>query len=252
MSSPAAKQAMTDFLLRLPESTRQNMQLVTPKSLGQDLLYHLSYDNALQCFTPFVTKRSAEGEDRSIPRISTAPSLLTCLLGYQTELQDFHNRPNVTSADGRKVEYQGGWVIYGLSFEYAIRPNDKLVPDAGKTDEHWLVTYDRCTAEYIPTRLGKVFYDQVTYKASSGEFPDVHIEMVIEVNLGVSLNLGRDVKLPSGYWVVEVRNLHTSKTFDTIDIRRVREITKSDYEGRKTLAAGHLGMDIELPASSHW
>lgn len=252
MNPAEAKKAITDYLLRQPEAMRLNMALVTPDSLGQDLLLHLSYDNALTNFQPYITKRTAEGEDRTIPRISTAPSLLTCLLGYQTELNDFHEVPKVTAADGREVKYKGGWVIYGIPFEYAIRPNSKLVPDADRTDEHWLVAYDKMTSEYTPVRVGKVFYDRVTYKGQDREYPDVYVEMVVEVHPGMSLNLNTGTILSEGYWVVDLKNLHDSKTYRSIDIRRVREITKADYESRKTHTAGLLSLDIDLPTSAIW
>lgn len=252
MNSADAKTAIKDYLLRQPEAMRVNMTLVTPESLGQKFLLHLSYDNALSSFQPYITKRTAEGEDRTVPRISTAPSLFTCLMGYQTELNDYHQRPKVTSADGRKVTFTGGWIIYGLPFDYAIRPNNKLVPDADRTDEHWLVAYDKMTTEYTPVRVGKVFYDRVTYKGQDQEFPDIYIEMVIEVHPGMSLNLGMNTNLPAGYWVVETKNLHDSRSYKSIDVRRVREITKTDYEQRKTLTAGLLSLDQGLPASAFW
>ncbi|MDH2154281.1 hypothetical protein [Stenotrophomonas sp. GD03657] len=252
MSTADAKKAMTEYLLRQTEEMRLNMTLVTPETLGQSMLLHLSYDNAISSFQPYVTKRTAEGEDRTVPRISTAPSLLACLMGYQTELNDFHGRPQVTSADGRKVEFAGGWIIYGLPFQYAIRPNNKLVPDASRTDEHWLIAYDKMTTQHTPVRVGKVFYDRVTYKGQDKEYPDIYIEMVIEVHPGMSLNLGMDTNLPAGYWIVETKNLHDSRSYKSIDVRRVREITKADYEQRKTLTAGLLSLDQVLPASAFW
>ena len=250
MKSPEAKQALTEFLLRQPEAVRAQMALVTPKSLGQDHLLHISYDNAITNFQPSVTKRSLPGENRTVPRISTAPSLLACFAGYQTDLNDFHEHPKTFNADRtRKVEFQGGWVIYGLPFEYAIRPGKKLLPDAKITDEHWLVTYDRYTVDFVPRKLGKVFYDRVEYVPRKNNVPKAVITMVLEVLPEQVVNFGQDVHLGTGYWEVQVSNLHNWSGVDKIEILRVKEVTEDEYLSRKVLTAGLLSMDQNIPAS---
>lgn len=250
MKSPEAKQALTEFLLRQPEAVRAQMTLVTPKSLGQDHLLHISYDNALTNFQPSVTKRSLPGENRTVPRISTAPSLLACFAGYQTDLNDFHEHPKTVSADRtRKVEFHGGWVIYGLPFAYAIRPGKKLLPDAKITDEHWLVTYDRYTVDYVPVKLGKVFYDRVEYLPRHNNVPKAVVTMVVEVFSGQSVPFGNELVLQSGYWEIRVTNLHNWTGLKDIEILRVKEITEDEYLSRKVLTAGLLSMDQHIPAS---
>lgn len=253
MKSPDAKQALTEYLLRLPEDKRAQMRLATPKTLGTPLLLHISFDNLLERFQPAVTKRTAQSEDRSIPRISTAPTLLACVLGYQSDLSDFHDHPKVRSYDGtREVAFKGGWIVYGFPFDVAIRPLEELLPDVERTDEHWLVTYDRFTTDYRPVRVGKVFYDRVEYVANGTGTPDTLVTMIVEVHPNMAMALGKDHVLQPGYWQVLVKNLQSAESWDTVEIKRIQQIDAPEYNARKGAVAGLLSLDIPLPPSQTW
>jgi hypothetical protein len=253
MKSPQAKQALTEYLLRQPEAKRAQMRLVTPTTLGTPLLLHISIDNLLERFQPSVTKRTADGEDRGIPRISTAPSLIACLMGYQSDLSDFHEVPETRSFDGtRKVVFKGGWIIYGFPFDVAIRPSKALVPDADRTDEHWLVTYDRFTTDYRPVRVGKVFYDRVEYQGSSQETPHVEVTMLIEVHPEMTLWLGGRYRLRAGYWRVVIRDMDRLRSAQAVEFVRIQEIDHVEYEYRKGAVANLLSLDSPAPPTQTW
>ncbi len=251
MKSPEAKQALKDYLLRLPAETRKSLRAITPEALGQSLLLHISTDNMLEGFSPYITRRTVEGEDRSVPRICTAPSLMGCIMGYVNDVSDFLERPTSTTAQGRKVPFKGGWVIYGLPFDYALRPGDALLPGVDRTDEHWLVNYDQFTADYKPVRVGKFFYERVEYHSTNGA-PESVLSIVVEVASGMELFVTRGLTLQSGYWRMQVRGIERSKSWAKINFNRVQEISEAEYFTLKGAVANLLSFDNPIPPSQRW
>lgn len=136
------------WLSMLPEHKRKLFTLRTKSEVGTPHLYHISRNHDITSFSPNVSTRTLLDEDRSIPRICTATSLAGCLLGYQSQRYDFETS-----------EYKG-WYIYGIPYRYAIRPTAELLPDVGVSDEHWLVTFDPSTVEYLPVVVGKFFFNK--------------------------------------------------------------------------------------------
>ena len=252
MCTPAAKTALRDFLLRLPADTRSHLKAVTPEVIGSEYLLHISSDNMLETFSPALTNRTAQSENRSIPRISTATSLFGCILGYQSDESDFHTRPEIFNyRRDRRVSFKGGWIIYGLPFDLALRPDNTLVPDASRTDEHWLVTYDQYTADFKPVRVGKFFYESIVYTASNDR-PHITTEIIIEVADNFVLNLNGSFKLKSGYYKITVSDLHRSRTWKDVKIKSIRELAKSDYSLLKGSVASLLSLNEDPPAFASW
>ena len=107
--------------LQLPKVV-SNVTVVTPATLGTDMLLHVSRDPKIKKFTPIVSHRTAANEDRTVARICGAPTVVGCLQAYQEQYNDFH----------RNV----GWTIYGIPFDEALQPNGHLVYDATRTGEH--------------------------------------------------------------------------------------------------------------------
>lgn len=252
MKSPEAKAALLAFLDRMPAAKRKELSAVTPEALGMGHLLHVSRDNNIRRFEPGVTRRTAPGEDHTIPRISTATTWAGCVLGYQSDVNDYLNQPVTKAADGRKVAFKGGWVVYGLPFEYALRPSVALVPDAPRTGEHWLVTYDNMTVDYRPFLIAKVFYEDYSIRAGGDGARVSTITAVFEVLENQSLAMGGGLSLSSGYWRLVFNDLHASNTYGTVNIISCDRITETDYQMAKGAVASLLSMDVPTPASQCW
>lgn len=245
---------VTEFLSRLPEKVRAELKPVDREKLGVELLLHISKDTAIQEFSPVISRRTLELEDRSVPRISTAPSLAGCLIGYQSYLSDFLNRPTVTNVKGGvKVSsrFKGGWIIYGLPYDVAFKPSPKLLPDVLDTDEHWLVTLDENSVTYAPTRLGKVFFNEVRYRAAAGG-PKVEVEMMVEVLTDTPVIFDHRNVLRRGYWKVFAVGLETGERWNKLPKVEVSAITLAEYYSAKRLTASLLSYDELAPKSSSW
>ena len=252
MKSPEAKDALLSFLQLIPENKRKDLVAVTPRALGIDQLYHMSRDTNIRQFSPSVTKRSAPGEDRSIPRISTAMDWAGCVLGYQSDVNDWVRRETTSDAAGNPVPFKGGWIVYGLPFEYALRPGPSLVPDAKRSGEMWLVTYAQYNIDYRPRRLAKVFYDSYSQKATGARQLDTEIVVVIEVLPECSLRVTPSLTLPTGYYRLRIHNLHRSASHAQVDIREMRELSTIEYRAMKNISAGLLSLDTVTPAYASW
>jgi hypothetical protein len=248
----SAEQAIQHFLSLLPEDVARELTIVPASKLDPACLLHISKDTAIPAFTPTVTRRGMEMENRSVPRVSTAPSLVGCIMGYSSDLYDFMEQPNSVSADRqRKIKYRGGWGIYGIPFQFALRPSKKLLPDAARTDEHWLVTYDEATVKYEPQLVGKFFYEVVTYRAGR-DLPQVEVEMIVEVLTDTPIRFDNKTVLKRGFHRLLIKGMHNADRWDKIPVVEAREINRVEYSASKQLVASMLSFENLAPASADW
>lgn len=246
-----ADDAIQHFLSLLPSDTAKELTVVAGEKFNPSYLLHISKDTAIPSFSPSVTRRSMDAENRSVPRICTAPTLAGCILGYSSDLFDFIDQPTSTSVDrSRKVEYRGGWAVYGFPVAQCLRPSKKLLPDVTRTDEHWLVTYDEATVSYKPTLLGKFFYEVVSYRAGKG-YPVVELEMLVEVG-DVPIRFDHERLLTRGYWKLIVKGLHNAERWNKIASVEAVEINRVQYEASKQLVASMLSFEEQAPPSAGW
>lgn len=238
------KEAVEQYLKTLPEKTAKCLTVIDQKSTGD--LYHISRDSKIKEFIPFLTNRASSDEDRTVPRISTAPSLIACFIGYGAALADF-DKGNYATAHGlddydvAMAKNKGGWYVYDFDWEYALRPHTKLVFDAKISDEVWLVNYSEKTKAYKPKIIAKVFYHSIKITRSpTGNHREV--EMYIEV-FDKPLRFDPKNTLEKGYWRIvgpEQANIRDFK--DTKDYE-FQQITKTEYAEKKKLSASLLSLD---------
>lgn len=226
------------WLETVSEKVRRNVEIVTPETLGKNTFLHISTDTAIKKFIPHIGFRQAKMEDRTVPRITVANSLLGCFIGYSASFHDFSK----LASTGKKEDgsYKGGFIIYALPFKAALRPTPKMVYDAKMSGEHWLVSYSAESTEYKPTAVGKVFYRSVSMIARSGLQPHAEAEMFVEVSTPEGIQFSKNIMLTKGYWVIDgpmdyrVANWGSDKAF------RVREIDKAEYLSNKMASANML------------
>ena len=85
------KQQLEQYLSNFNNGVADNVTVVSADELGQRWVYHISVDPKITPFIPELSRRTALKEDRTVPRISTAPTIIGCLLGYQADLGEFLN-----------------------------------------------------------------------------------------------------------------------------------------------------------------
>jgi hypothetical protein len=160
---------------RAPEKIRQASKIVTPDEYPSPYMFHISKNPKIKEFIPFIGRRQGESEDRTIPRITVAPYLIGCMIGYADVEKDFMLNKE-RDKEKSKIPFLGGWKIYGFKYDGALKPTKKLVYDAKNSDECWLTTYNEATQRYVASVVGEFFYKSITFQArdkdpwSEGEF----------------------------------------------------------------------------------
>lgn len=236
---------MENFLSLLPDKVKKGVKVVTAAELGMDHLLHISTNGKIKEFIPFITQRSVDSEDRSVPRVCTAPTLLGCLIGYGIASDDFLNPPE------SRDSYKGGWYIYGLPFEKAIKPAPSLLEDQRCGDEHWLVTYNTDTRVYAPVMIGKCFYKEITALGVSNDIPIRRVKMLVEIAADIPVKLGASITLTKGYWEIEGDEpVLKSDSWKNDKAYTVTEIDKETYNGSKKLSADLLSFSNPVKLTS--
>lgn len=245
--------SIEDYLDTLSDRVSRNVEIVTPDELGQQQLLHISTNTNIKSFVPIIGTKQALSEDRTVPRVCTAPTLLGCMIGHAAVEWITHDNAPGEKLDGTK--YKGGFVIYGIPFEYSLKPNNKLVYDSSVTDEHWLVSYSKETAQYLPTKLGKFFIRSITYIARGDKPPVSEWVFYVEVSAEEGIHFSKNIFMEKGYYRIEGPTTGHVKTWTHDSNFKVIQINKNDYLSVKNESAALLSESLGMgstPAYLGW
>ena len=222
---------MEAYLKLLSPLVRSNVQVIEKDAVLSDGLYHISTNPKIPIFTPVVSVRTLSAEDRSVPRVCTAPTIIGCLKGYQAQVANFHD--------------QKGLTIYALPFEEALQPSSKILPDVKQTDEHWLVPYTGKYAEYPSRVIGRMFMYTVKYYSSKSDRYDA--EFYVEAL--EPLYFTKTLKLEPGLYRL-ILAYDSAIAWDRLPVRDVAPLTKAEYNAARD--AGKVNIKQPAPPSSKW
>lgn len=229
-------EALNKFIDRVFPQIRDDVEIVEVS--GSNPVYHISCDKNIKEFVPMVSNRTMGKEDRSVPRVSVAPSVIDCLNGYSKTLWDFLN------GEIKRGAYHGGYYIYELPVKVTVIPSKKLVPDAGFTREQWVLGYNDETTRIVPNRIGKFFIHSLMQTANG-----IHkeTEYLVYFNLDTAVQISQGEVTPEGCWKMSFKganDLFYKKL-------TVQSITKSEFNSIKK-ASAELLCYKELPKSVTW
>ena len=143
------KEKIEDYLLtHLGPQALSKVEIVDKAVSNLKSLYHISTDSKLRFFYPRVSQKLYPNETTQIPRTSTSPSLLQCLLGYGGFYQD---------TTWRSEKFNGIYFIYEPEWDIAFKPAKSLVGDVEYSDEHWLLYYKKELYKRPCVRSGEFF-----------------------------------------------------------------------------------------------
>jgi hypothetical protein len=241
-----------------PAETVAELTLVTPQELGRNYVLHISKNKDLGLMVPYVCVRTQKDEDRTIPRVSTAPSIAACLIGYDTTIEEWMEAQSATDGYGKStVPWCGGWYIYAIPFQYAFKPSAKLLKNVVATDEHWLVSYGPTSWSYKPIKVGKIFYTAVTHQAE-GRSKSLMIDLCVEItHPNIKVPFCHNLKLEAGYYRIQSDKLLDMAAFEDVALDALQHLTKEEYDAIKVPAAAMLSFTSHavLPEhvpSLHW
>ena len=214
-----------------PPTIRKALTVVDREQAGP--LLHMSIDGGIKKFTPYVTRRAADSENISVPRVSVATSILGCFIGYCMAFED------IFWPDLRNKAFKNGWYVYDIPYTEALKPNLKQLYDQEMSDEHWLVTYNEQTRTYPAVIKAKMFFSEITIHPVVGKHPRRSVKLLIEV-LGDSMVFADKLPLAKGYWEVTgpdpmfVEDWRQAKEFKT------RKLSAGEWGVAKKLTADML------------
>lgn len=227
--------SMKRFLENTHRSISSKVKIITPDQLDAPCYLHISVNPSIRKFIPFVSRRTMEDENITLPRISVSTTIIGCIHGYASAFYDFIDLSTVNDSDNKdnhNRSYKGGYYIYAFEPVISLKPTRQLVDDVLFTDEHWLVAFDKDHLEYKASVVGKLFIYEMILQPHTGKIIRNNIrgdaEFYIETNR--EINLGYKYTLKPGYYRIKGPlfnerdyNYKHAKIYD------VKMISKSEY-----------------------
>lgn len=231
-------EAMAEYFALQSDAVKTHSQIVDNDLVGQDYMLHIDM-NTPKVFTPMMPRTADPREDNTTARVTVAPTLLGCYIGYNRAHQDFGK--GSAPEQGDEDPYRGGYDICLLPFQHCLKIDDTLVPDATASGEHWLVGYNEATREYQPEHVGKVFVSKITQQAVSGEKPATLVTMYIQVVREAGFKFSPKVHLSKGYWKVQITWKNASlPRVDKEEAFEVNTISEEEWLETKKYSAALL------------
>lgn len=204
-------------------------------------LVHISTDGKIKEFTPMVSKRTAKHEDRTVPRVSTAPHLLGCINGYAATVEDF--------LGNWKGDWEGGYYIYDIPYSVAASPDKELVYDVGWTEEKWIVPFDARHRSIQPKRVGKLILSSVHIQNSNDNNRLFSPVFYAQITDKTPVFLTAKVALTQGYWRIQFDSAEDTAAFSE-DSLSFSEVTRDEFMSVKKVTAGLLSYVATAPSDS--
>lgn len=201
----------------LGEQSMKELKLFSANEINRPL-YHVSMNTNIKAFTPKVSKRTVKGEDRTVARISTSPSLVGCLNGYQSILDDMLKR--------KEKNFGGLYRVYELPFQYAIKPSKVLLRDVDNSDEYWLVSWKKETWSTIPNTAADFTVPKIENVFGSD---GIDKTVVIYIRAYKHLYITNDLKLNPGYHRVIFKGYSYKYPLENNKLIEVEPLDENEY-----------------------
>lgn len=233
------------------KEVQQNSKIVSSDELGQDYMLHIDKTTP-EFFTPMMPRSAGQNECNLTPRVSVAPDLIGCVIGYARVESDFAEGTNPDKI--KTTGFRGGYDICELKFKHCLAPNNNLVYDAEISGEHWLVSYNKETTDYYPSKVGSMFLSSINYESVTGQKPIATITYYLQVIKENGINYGLGRELGKGHYLCTLVFDRSKNKGDLIkDKCTVVSKTGLEYADAKKLNAAMLGLEFKVkPRYMNW
>lgn len=232
------------------EKVQKNTDVVVAEQQNQPFMIHITKDQTNKAYIPRIGQKQGHTEDRTLPRITVADTLLGCMIGYAIVEDDFFNRNNLES---NKQVAITGYRINRLDYDYCLKPNARLVFDAQVSNEHWLISYNKQTLEYKPVLAGRLFIHAITvtqHVKADRIAPDSTIVGFVEVKEPKGIYLTSKIHLAQGYHTFTLL-YNQNTTFEQTKKIECTAISKSEFDKREKYKPS-LEQQLTPPAFANW
>lgn len=241
MAEKELKEAVTQSLQSQDPSVITHLKIVT----REEKLVHISPTDYITEFVPRKPRRTADGENTTVERVSTSPSLLDAIRGYANTVIDTLDSK---THNGKRTKWKGGYYIYEIATEVNLDVDDVLAPISKWCDERWLISYGEGKTKYPAKVVGQFFYKELSGSRESekkdineGDFADVTIYINLSDLPGTEFKFSKSVTLGRGCYAITVRNLDAYlDDVNATGVRNKKSITLEEYYAAKEAKADLL------------
>jgi hypothetical protein len=238
-----------DVYLKLqPEEVSGHVAVVCPKDVGMNI-YRID-KNLPEKYIPNMPKSAMKAENSSAARVTVAPTLLGCLIGYFRAERDIVESGFTKPG---KEEFHGGYHIAQMSPVLALKPDDTLVPDQQRSNEHWLVSFNEEHVEFVPEEVGKCFFSDITYLNLGPALPAITLTLWLEITKD-DFDFCPTIRLKAGHYKIKLfwKNMHRRNVMmHEEEVLSVQEVDQAEFMKRKGLHADLLSYQ-EKPKHMAW
>lgn len=159
---------MKAWLALQADDVIKQVKIISSQTSGRECMLHID-KNKIDVFTPRVGASFEDDENSTVPRVTVAPTLVGCILGYSRCVSDFMTGHNISKRENPDDTYKQGYVLHRLDYLHCLKPTAKMVWDAPGTDEHWLVNYQPKHKEYVPVAIGEFYFTSMHFGSVQGK-----------------------------------------------------------------------------------
>ena len=226
------KEKIEDYLFtHLGPEALSKVKIVDKTMSNVKLLYHISADDKLQHFYPRVSQKLYPNETTQIPRTSTSPSVIQCILGYGGFYQDL---------SWHAENFNGIYYIYEPKWDIAFKPSKSLVGDVEFSDEHWLLYYKKEHYQRTSARSGEFFVKSFDCVLKGSGSDDEYILFLKVDKDGLEFLPGKQLR--RGYYRITLQQFKTPNYEYRLDENVfIEEIDSKQYRWGYAIRTNKVG-----------
>lgn len=226
------KEKIEDYLFtHLGPEALSKVKIVDKTMSSVKLLYHISADDKLQHFYPRVSQKLYPNETTQIPRTSTSPSVIQCILGYGGFYQDL---------SWHAENFSGIYYIYEPKWDIAFKPSKSLVGDVEFSDEHWLLYYKKEHYQRTSERSGEFFVRSFDCVLKGSGSDDEYILFLKVDKDGLEFLPGKQLR--RGYYRITLQQFRTPNYDYRLDENVfIEEIDSKQYRWGYAIRTNKVG-----------
>ena len=226
------------------KEAQRNLKIKSNTDFSLPFVLHIDKNTPKE----FMPQTASSEENYTTSRVTCGFSLVDCIYGYARAEHDFLDIGTVPEGDidPNAEHFKGGYDINRLDFEHLVVPSEKLVPDAKRTNEVWLVSYSEKTVKYKPKTVGKLFFNRLVYEGErKGQ------RLVYSIGSGYIHHTNKEgiawdenTILAPGYFRFDLDGVQALRDYKPkMDIRKCVPCSQAEYESAKKPTAATLSAD---------
>ena len=193
---------MEEFLSRYPKDSVKNLEIIDLITNPRPTIWISGHRP--KYFVPNISRRAANWEDNTIPRIYTSWNLAMCIHMSGMVLSPYLTNKLEKTKDG----FSGIWYIHGQRDLLVLSAKDsfrrKIAKEHGAgVYEEYIVAYKPELVTVTPEPMGSFFISEVTSLFRAHRYPEKIATIYLEVLSQDGLALQNTTHVEKGYYLIK-------------------------------------------------